>query len=62
MAKDIIYNIKRQWTDISGWHILLGLTWMYANLLMRSSIEGHSDFFKILAIMSRAAVHNRIFV
>ena len=47
---------------ILGWYILLALTWVYPNLLMHSSIEGHSDFFKFLAIMSRAAVHNCILV
>ena len=45
-----------------GWHVLLGLTWIYPNFIMHSSIEGYHDYFKLLTIMDSAAVPTFIFV
>ena len=36
------------------------LTWMYPSFLMCSSVEGHTDFFKFLAILNRDAMLNCI--
>ena len=47
---------------ILGWHILLTLTWIYPTLHMHSYVEGYPGFFKILAFMNNAAVHNSILV
>ena len=42
--------------------MLLPLKWMYPNLLMHSSTEGHPGFFKFIVIMNRAGMLNYILV